>query len=193
MRLIYLLLISLILISFTFKNSKVDQLPDSSIIQTGNDTLNKDISDIISILGEDSLVRSFLKAYKSRNIYFVPQKYPERIVDLVVYKGKPLKYKFRYDYKEFPYLSEAARKAIIIHEMYHIFKGSNSNNDRDHEAMTTDPLFLNALKKIFPDENTYFYENMSFAGTIGSPVFEHLTSNKKDELINFFHRYNIYY
>lgn len=193
MRLIVLITFSLFLVSFSFKGSKGDPVDDPSVIQTGNDTLNKDISNIISILGDDTLAHSFLNAYKSRNIYFVPQKNPDRIVDLVVYKGDPLKYKFRYDYKEFPYLPEQARKSIIIHEMYHIFKGSASDNDHDHEAMTTDPLFLNALKKIFPDEKEYFYENMSYAGTIGSPVYEHLTSNKKDELINFFHRYNIYY
>lgn len=193
MRLIAIITLSLFLVSFSFKGSKGDPVDNSFIIQTGNDTLNKDISNIISILGDDTLTHSFLNAYKSRNIFFVPQKYPERIVDLVVYKGKPLKYKFRYDYKEFPYLPEDARKSIIIHEMYHIFKGSASDNDHDHEAMTTDPLFLNALKKIFPDEKDYFYENMSYAGTIGSPVFEHLTPNKKDELISFFHRYNIYY
>lgn len=193
MRQIYLLSVIFLLISFSFKEKRADHTAEIPVIQTGNDTLNKDLSNIISILENDSLSIAFLKAYKNRNIYFVPQKKPDRIVDLVVYKGKPLRYKFRYDYNEFPYLPEAARKAIIIHEMYHIYKGSGSDNDHDHEAMTKDPLFLNALKKVFPDENSYFYKNMSFAGTIGSPVFEHLTSNQKDELISFFHRYNIYY
>ncbi|MGL5920395.1 MAG: hypothetical protein ACRCZQ_07840 [Bacteroidales bacterium] len=125
MRLIPIIILSLFLISFSFKSSKGDPVDSPFIIQTGNDTLNKDISNIISILGDDTLTHSFLNVYKSRNIYFVPQKYPDRIVDLVVYKGDPLIYKFRYDYQEFPYLPEQARKSIIIHEMYHIYKGGS--------------------------------------------------------------------
>lgn len=193
MRLLILFLLSLIATCFPLSWFNEAQQKPSFILRTGNDSLDKDISGILFVLADDSLVIPFLQAYQSRQIYFVPQKHPDRIVDLVVYKGSPLRYKFRYDYKEYQALPSDARKAIIIHEMYHIYRGLNSNNDHDHEEMTKDPLYLQALEKIFPDRPFSFYDQMSYAGTIGSPVFEQLSLNHQNELIDFFHRNKIYY
>lgn len=194
MKLSFLISFPFLLISLLFSSQKKSQTENYVFIQTGNDSLSKDISEVLSGLGpDDSLAISFLKAYDDKRIYFVPQREPDRIVDMMIYKSLPAKYKFRYDYHEYPYLSTDARKAIILHEMYHIFKGLDTDNDHDHEEMTKDPVYLHALEKIFPDESLAFYGHMAYAGTMGSPVFEELPLNKQDELIDFFHRYKIYY
>ncbi|MGL5788249.1 MAG: hypothetical protein ACRCX4_15765 [Bacteroidales bacterium] len=194
MKLSFLISFPFLLVSLFFFGGKESKHDDTMLIQTGNDSLSKDISTVINELGPaDSLASCFLKAYQDKRIYFVPQRDPDRIVDMMIYKSDPLKYKFRYDIYEYPYLSAGARKAIIIHEMYHIFKGQNTDNDHDHEEMTKDPVYLHALEKLFPDKTLSFYDLMAYAGTMGSPVFEELPLNKQDELIDFFHRNKIYY
>ena len=44
----------------------------------------------------------------------------------------------------------------------------------------------------FPGHGPAFYGALVYAGTIGSPVFEELSDEKQELLLNFFEKNNIY-
>lgn len=160
---------------------------------TGNDVFTKALNDFILKTDTLSIAKNFITALNERRINFVPATNTDRIVTLKIYKGNEMKFKFIYDYDLFKQLPQQTIELILLHEMYHMYKGNNSENEKDHEDMSKDPLYLDALKKLFPDQSDQFYEMAQYAGTVGSPVFEDLPFEKQDELIALFHRYQVTY
>ena len=160
---------------------------------TGNNVFTKALNDFILKTDTLSIAKNFITALNDRSINFVPAANTDRIVTLKIYKGDEMKFKFIYDYDLFKQLPQQTIELILLHEMYHMYKGNNSENEKDHEDMSKDPLYLDALKKLFPDQSDQFYEMAQYAGTVGSPVFEDLPFEKQDELIALFHRYQVTY
>ncbi|MGL5731038.1 MAG: hypothetical protein ACRCX5_07940, partial [Bacteroidales bacterium] len=160
---------------------------------TGNEVFTKALNNFVDKVDTLELANNFINAINERNINFVPATNTDRIVTLKIYKGDHFKFKFIYDYDLFKQLSEQTIELILLHEVYHMFKGNDSENEKDHEEMSKDPLYLEALKTVFPNESEQFYQMARYAGTVGSPVFENLPYAKQDELIALFHRYNVTY
>ncbi|MGL4779735.1 MAG: hypothetical protein ACRCXN_02725 [Bacteroidales bacterium] len=160
---------------------------------TGNEIFTKALNNVIEKIDTLELAQNFINAINERNINFIPATNTDRIVTLKIYKGDHFRFKFIYDYDLFKQLSEKTIELILLHEVYHMYKGNNSENEKDHEEMSKDPLYLEALKIVFPNESDQFYQMAQYAGTVGSPVFEDLPYEKQDELIALFHRYNVTY
>lgn len=58
--------------------------------------------------------------------------------------------------------------------------------------MVGDEEYMNFIEDVIPGHSDEFYYNMSYAGTIGSPVYDDLNTDKKDELEAFFIKNKIY-
>lgn len=160
---------------------------------TGNDVFTKALNNFIEKVDTVEIAKNFITAINGRNINFVPSTNSDRIVTLEIYKGDQFQFKFIYDYDLFKQLTEQTIELILLHEVYHMYKGNDSENEKDHEEMSKDPLYLKALKTVFPNESDQFYQMAQYAGTVGSPVFEDLPYEKQDELIALFHRYQVTY
>jgi len=82
--------------------------------------------------------------------------------------------------------------------MYHIYRETNpsiigSDNNTDHSYMISDPQYLAWLKEAFPGCSDSFYNDLRYAGTIGTPVWDSLSQAEKDRLKKFFDDNNIPY
>ena len=67
----------------------------------------------------------------------------------------------------------------------------NQISDSDHAEQVSDPNFMAWLRMTFPDYSDDEYELLKYAGTPGSPVFENLSDEKKEEIENFLRNENI--
>ena len=59
--------------------------------------------------------------------------------------------------------------------------------------MVTDPVYKDFLKAAFPGHDPAFYDALVYAGTIGSPVFDHLSKDEKFEILEIFRKYEVYF
>ena len=93
-------------------------------------------------------------------------------------------------------LSDFAIQIIWIHEFEHYYLDTHNSvtgNDIDHANMITDPNYLNWLKEEFPGHTDDYYNDLKYAGTLTSPVYQNLSDDCKDELEIFFKDNNIYH
>lgn len=126
-----------------------------------------------------------------------------RIVEIEVVKvNGQLGYKFYFDSKAINKGSERGVTMVGVHELFHInnidnkgvdLSSNNAMNNRDHADMVSDPEYLDWLKVLVPGKDDEYYENLRYAGTIGSPVFDDLDEKRQRELKKFFRNNKIYY
>lgn len=90
---------------------------------------------------------------------------------------------------------------IFAHEIDHISRFeknevsevlSNTNDDH-HKSMVNDSGYKDFLKQAIPDKESKFYDNIVYAGTVGSPVYDNLSEKKRTALEKFFDDNKILY
>lgn len=83
---------------------------------------------------------------------------------------------------------------IFVHEIDHISRFeknevstilSNTNDDH-HKSMVNDSGYKDFLKEAIPNKDKEFYDNAVYAGTVGSPVYDNLSEEKRLSLNEFF-------
>ena len=141
------------------------------------------------LTGNMSLI--FQNLINLQKIFFVPT--TTGTSDPIIFKYSDGTYQVKFNYNPTYFDSQTffGQEVICIHEMYHIYRETNpsnigTDNDIDHSYMISDPQYLAWLKEAFPGCSDSFYNDLRYAGTIGSPVWNSLSQAEKDRLITFF-------
>lgn len=139
-------------------------------------------------------MNSFRGRINEQKINFTPDNTIKYVVEGMVY-GSLNGFLFKYKDNLMNSLSAFSIQVIWAHEMYHVYSagsGALKSNDADHALMVKDLVYKDFLKEAFPGHDPAFYDALVYAGTIGSPVFEELSDEKQELLLNFFEKNNIY-
>jgi len=146
------------------------------------------------LTGNMSLI--FQNLINLQKIFFVPT--TTGTSDPIIFKYSDGTYQVKFNYNPTYFDSQTffGQEVICIHEMYHIYRETNpsnigTDNDIDHSYMISDPQYLAWLKEAFPGCSDSFYNDLRYAGTIGTPAFYNLPQAEQARLIKFFEDNNI--
>ncbi|MCD8185444.1 MAG: hypothetical protein LUD68_03020 [Rikenellaceae bacterium] len=168
---------------------------------TRNDKLDKALELLLAKLGITEIGKVLQAMLNGQTLNFASHENFPCLMGLLPASAEVIN--FWYNPNELNSITEHGLTVACLHEMYHLYRFDNGTwrienwfgltsdqqqallitiNQNDHQAQVNDPNYLEWLKEALPGSPDSEYDYLRYAGTIGTPVFDDLSSSRKNEI-----------